>query len=91
MSRNRSLLSRLMRTAALSSVVTALLVTYQWSHAAASRTVTVTTASPEMMSLLRDEHGLVAAMLEAHLATEKKERATDSAARSGATVGASLR
>ena len=91
MSRNRPLLSRLMRTAALSSVATALLLTYQWSQAAGSHTAAVTAATPEMMRLLRDEHGLVAAMLQAHLAAEKKELATDGTSRRGATPGASLR
>ncbi len=36
-------------------------------------TVPVAAASPEMMQVLRDEHGLVATMLEARLATEKQE------------------
>jgi hypothetical protein len=91
MARNKPLLSRLMHTAALSSVATALLLTYQWSQAAGSRTAPVTAASPEMMRLLRDEHGLVAAMLQAHLAAEKKELAADAAARPGATARTSLR
>jgi hypothetical protein len=32
-----------------------------------------------MMQLLRDEHGLVATMLKAHLATEKRELAANGA------------
>jgi hypothetical protein len=91
MSRNKWSLSRLMCATALSSIVTALLLTHQWNQAAGPHAVAVTAASPEMMRLLRDEHDLVAAMLEAHLATEKKELATDGAARPEATSRASPR
>jgi hypothetical protein len=90
MSRNKPVLSRLLRTALLSTVATAMLLAYQWSQSAAPHAAT-TAASPEMMRLLRDEHGLVAAMLEAHLAAEKKELAVDGAARPAAAAGASLR
>jgi hypothetical protein len=85
MSRNKPGLSRLLRTAALSTVAAALLLTYQWSQSASPHAAT-TAASPEMMRLLRDEHSLVAAMLEALLAAEKKELA-----RPAAGAGASLR
>jgi hypothetical protein len=44
-------------------VIAGLLLSYQWSDAAEPPLVKVTPASPEMMQLLRDEHGLVREML----------------------------
>jgi hypothetical protein len=79
MSRNIPLLSRFLSTAALASVVGGLLLNNQWGHAAAPSMVQVTSASPEMMQVLRDEHGLVATMLKAQLATEKRELAANGA------------
>ncbi len=57
--------------AALVSVIAGVLVSYEWSHTAESRLVRVTPASPEMMQLLRDEHGLMADMLKVQLAKEE--------------------
>jgi hypothetical protein len=44
-------------------VIAGVLQSYQWSQAAEPPLVKVTAASPEMMQLLRDEHGLVREML----------------------------
>ena len=79
MSRTMPLLGRFLSTAAVASVVGGLLLNYQWGHAATPSMVQVTPASPEMMQLLRDEHGLVATMLKAQLATEKRELAANGA------------
>jgi hypothetical protein len=57
--------------AALGSMIVALLVNYQWATPAETRLATVTPASPEMMQLLRDEHGLVADMLKGQIADGK--------------------
>jgi hypothetical protein len=65
--------SRFLSTAALACVMAASLLSYQLGHPTGPRTVPVAAASPEMMQLLRDEHGLVATMLEARLATEKQK------------------
>ena len=46
-------------------------LSYQWGHTAEERLVTVTPASPEMMQLLRDEHGLIADMLKVQIAKGK--------------------
>jgi hypothetical protein len=86
------LLGRFLSTAALASVMAGLLSSYQWGHAAGPSIGQVTPASPEMMQLLRDEHGLVATMLKAQLATEKRELAAGGADRVGAAAaGAPLR
>jgi hypothetical protein len=57
--------------AALGSVIVASLVSYQWAAPAETRFATVTPASPEMMQLLREEHGLVANMLKVQIADGK--------------------
>jgi hypothetical protein len=62
MSQNRPSL-RFLGTALLGGAIAALLLSYQWGHAAEPPLVKVTPASPEMMQLLRDEHGLVGDML----------------------------
>jgi hypothetical protein len=59
----------------LASVIGGLLLSYQWGHAGELPTAQAAPASPEMMALLRDEHGLIANMLKAQLATEKKKLA----------------
>jgi hypothetical protein len=62
---------RLLGTAALGSAVAALLLSYvAWGHTAEAPLVRVTAASPEMMQLLRDEHGLVADMLKLQMTKE---------------------
>jgi hypothetical protein len=91
MSRNMPLLGRFLSTAALASVMGGLLLSYQWGHAAGPSLAQVAPASPEMMQLLRDEHGLVATMLKAQLATEKQERAAGGADRARAVAGAPSR
>jgi hypothetical protein len=58
-------------TAALGSLIGGLLLGYQWKPVDAS-IVKALPASPEMMQLLRDEHRLIANMLESRIATEKK-------------------
>jgi hypothetical protein len=63
-----------------------LLLSNQWGHAAAPPLTQAASASPAMMRLLRDEHGLVATMLQAQLATEKKELAAASAPRQAAVA-----
>jgi hypothetical protein len=55
----------------LGSAVAALLLSYvAWGHTAEVPFVRVTPAPPEMMQLLRDEHGLVADMLKVQIAKE---------------------
>jgi hypothetical protein len=67
MSRNMPLL-RYVGAAALGSMIVALLLNHQWAVPAGTGLATVTPASPEMMQLLRDEHGLAAAMLKVQIA-----------------------
>ena len=57
--------------AALASVIAGALVSYEWSYTAESRLARITPASPEMMQLLRAEHGLMADMLKAQVANER--------------------
>jgi hypothetical protein len=64
---------RFVGAAVLASAIAALLLSYQWGHAAEPPLVKVTPASPEMMQLLRDEHSSVANMLKLQIANEKKE------------------
>jgi hypothetical protein len=73
MSQTRPLLSRFLSAAVLAGVIGSLLVSYQWSHAAAPSPAAP--ASAAMMQLLRDEHGLVAMMVSTRLATEKQQLA----------------
>ena len=59
--------------AALVSLVGGLLLGYQWGQPADASIVKALPASLEMMQqLLRDEHLLIANMLESRIATEKK-------------------
>ena len=58
--------------AALASVIAGLLVSHELSHTAEERLVKVTPASPEMMQVLRDEHGLIADMVKVQIANEKE-------------------
>jgi hypothetical protein len=89
MSRNIPLLGRFLSTAALASLMGGVLLSYQWGHGAGPSMAQVTPASPEMMQLVRDEHGLVATMLKAQLAAEKRELAAGGAG--AAAAGAPLR
>jgi hypothetical protein len=70
MSRNMPSL-KFLGAAALASVIAGVLVGYELDHTADSRLVRVTPAPPEMMQLLRDEHGLMTNMLKVQLANEK--------------------
>jgi hypothetical protein len=90
---NMPLLGRLFSTAALVSVVGGWLLVFQWGHAAAPRTAPVAAASLEAMQLLRDEHGLVVAMLKNQLAKEKNEPPGDGVVHAVAPgmAGAALR
>jgi hypothetical protein len=77
MSRNMPSLTFL-GTAALASMIAGVLVSFEWGHnTPESRLVKVTPASPEMMQLLRDEHGLIADMLKVQIANEKGSAAGD--------------
>ena len=58
--------------AAVASLIGGLLLGYQWGQPADASVVKVLPASLEMMQLLRDEHRLIASMLESRIATEKK-------------------
>jgi hypothetical protein len=64
---------RFVGAAVLASTIAALLLSYQWGHAAEPPLVKVTPASPEMMQLLRDEHSSVANMLKLQITNENKE------------------
>lgn len=65
MFRNMSALRRFLGTAALSSLIGGLLLSHQSGQPADPPLAKATTpASPEMMQLLRDEHRLIANMLE---------------------------
>jgi hypothetical protein len=57
----------------LASLLSGFLINGQWGHAAETAAYP-TPASLEMMQLLSDEHGLVADMVKAQLATERTER-----------------
>jgi hypothetical protein len=59
-------------TALLGSAIVALLLSYQWGHAAEPPLVKVTPPSPQMMQLLRDEHSLIADMIKLQIANEKE-------------------
>jgi len=58
--------------AALAGLIGGLLLGYQWGQAADASIVKALPASLEMMQLLRDEHRLIANMLELRIASEKK-------------------
>jgi hypothetical protein len=75
MSRNMPLLARLVTTGMLTTVIGGLLSGYQWSYGGEPPLTHVIPAFPEMMQLLRDEHGLVANMVKAQLATEQAQTA----------------
>ena len=58
--------------AAVASLIGGLLLGYQWSQPTDASVVKPLPASLEMMQLLRDEHRLLANMLESRIAIEKK-------------------
>jgi hypothetical protein len=64
--------------AGLASVLGGLLLTYlPIGHVAHQTTVKVTQASPQMMQLLRDEHGLIVDFVKEQAATEKSRGGAD--------------
>ena len=72
MVRNMPALDWFLGTAARVSLIGGLLLGYQWSQPADASMVKALPASLEMMQLLRDEHRLIANMLESRIAIEKK-------------------
>ena len=71
MSHSERLLSRF-AAALLTSLLSGFLMNGQWGHAAEPPAFP-TSASLEMMQLLSEEHALVADMVKAQLATERKD------------------
>jgi len=70
--------------AGLASILGGLLLThFQLDRVPQPTTVKVTQASPEMMQLLRDEHGLIAEMIQAQLAAERGDLTRPTAGSSG--------
>ena len=57
----------------LASTLSGFLLNCQWGHAAEPPVTHTIPASLEMMQLLRDEHGLIAEMVKAQLATERSD------------------
>ncbi len=72
---NASAMARLFTTGALASVIGAFLLGSHWALPIESSGVRAAPASPELMQLVRDEHGLVAHMIGAQLATENSRQA----------------
>ena len=81
MSQNRPLLARFLIMGAFAGVIGGLLLSGPWGHAAEPLATRTAPASPEMIQLLRDEHGLVTNMLKAQLVAEREELATQAAVR----------
>jgi len=71
----RKLLLDVMPTAFASAIGGFLLTHYGFNRAAEPVAAQVAPASPEMMQVLRDEHGLIVNYLKAHVANEKKQLA----------------
>jgi hypothetical protein len=71
----RKLLLDVMPTAFASAIGGFLLTHYGFNRAAEPVAAQVAPASPEMMQVLRDEHGLIVSYLKAHVANEKKQLA----------------
>jgi hypothetical protein len=67
----------------LASTLSGILLNCQWGLAAEPPGIHAIPASLEMMQLLRDEHGLIAQMVEAQLATERGDRIRPTAGSSG--------
>ncbi len=72
MSSQFPVLARFLATGALASVIGGFLVSNQWGRLAEPPVTQASRSSPEMMQLVRDEHGLVANMIKAQLAAEKQ-------------------
>ena len=72
--------------AGLASILGGLLLThFQIDRVPQPTTVKVTQASPEMMQLLRDEHGLIIDFVKEQVASEKNRGGADQGAQRGAT------
>ena len=74
--------------AGLASILGGLLLThFQIDRVPQPTTVKVTQASPEMMQLLRDEHGLIIDFVKEQVASEKNRGGADQSAQRGADRG----
>lgn len=72
--------------AGLASILGGLLLThFHLDRAPQPTTVKVTQASPEMMQLLRDEHGLIVDFVKEQVATEKSRVSADQGGQQGVT------
>jgi len=67
----------------LVSTISGFLLNCQWGHAAEPPVTHAIPASLEMMQLLRDEHGLIAEMIQAQLAAERGDLTRPTAGSSG--------
>jgi len=72
MSSEFPVLARFLATGALASVIGGFSLSNQWGRLAEPPVTPASRLSPEMMQLVRDEHGLVANMIKAQLAAEKQ-------------------
>jgi hypothetical protein len=68
-------LARFLATGALASVIGGILLGNPWSQPAAPPPAQASRSSPQMMQLMRDEHGLVASMVKAQVAAEAQPTA----------------
>jgi len=64
------ILARFLATGALASVIGAFLLSNPWSRPAGPPLARASRSSPQMMQLMRDEHGLVESMVKAQVAAE---------------------
>ena len=71
MSRNMPALDWFL-SAVFASLIGALLLGYHWGQPTDASAVKALPASPEMMQLLRDEHRLIANMIEAQVASAER-------------------
>src|ERR1700722_1824853 len=72
--------------AGLASILGGLLLThFQLDRVPQPTTVKVTQASPEMMQLLRDEHGMIIDFVKEQVATEKSRGSSDQSGQRGVT------
>ena len=89
---NAPAMARLFTTGALVSVVGAFLLGGHWALPVEPPVALAAPASPELMQLVRDEHGLVAHMIGAQLAIENSHRiGLENSAKRDLTAAATLR
>jgi len=69
------ILARFLATGALASVIGAFLLSNPWSRPAGLPLAQASRSSPQMMQLMRDEHGLVESMVKAQVAAEAQPTA----------------